>query len=139
MKLAGTDDEMLTSNHINNDNQLHPKFVRGDDNGRMISDRDRITVSLPFEYMTEMNIVTISQVSARRAEVLAPLKEFLTECFSDYNNYIFQQMLWYDPKNWLPQSDNGRVNIVSFCDYFETPLLAQGMQRSQVIKKMETF
>ena len=48
-------------------------------------------------------------------------------------------MRWYDPKNWLPQSDYGIVNIESFCDYFETPLLAQGLQRSQVIKEWKLF
>lgn len=110
-----TDDELLDSHlsrfQIAYDeegiSQLSAAFVKHDHMLRAPQNCEYKTVE--FENFTELNNQSVIRASTLKKELSRDLITYLTNRFSSFDEPIFKNMAWFDPKNWTDESTYGEV------------------------------
>ena len=94
IKVAGTDEELLTSHlatfRVTDDLTVQRLFVATDDQRRDNSDQQQIDIYDDGER---------SQASVEKCQALENVKSLLQSRFADFDEPIIENMKWYDPKS----------------------------------------
>ena len=106
------DDEFLTS-HLASFKGIEEKkifcatFIKADDMHKKNLHKERVSI--------EPNVVYSDNL-------LLKLKQILSERFDDQKGLAYQNMKWYDPKNWSNNRTYGIYQILNLYTHFKIPL-----------------
>ena len=98
---ASIDDDLLVSYLASfrpMDGELNLSFLKADDRAR--SNSDHVHVSIAFENMTDLDETVIHETIAKKQNALKSLKVIFEERSSSFSDLIYQNMKWFDTKNW---------------------------------------
>ncbi len=100
IEVAGTDEELLTSNlaafRVTDDLTIQRSFVAADDRRRDNSNQQQIDVDINGMINDEGER---SQASVEKCQALKNVKSLLQTRFADFDEPVIENMKWYNPKN----------------------------------------
>ena len=96
---ASIDDDLLVSYLASfrpMDGELNSSFLKAGDKTRSNLNHERIA----FKNMTDLDETVIHETIAKKQNALKSLKVIFEERSSSFSDLIYQNMKWFDTKNW---------------------------------------
>lgn len=144
---TGIEDELLDSHlsrfqFVDEDGEksLSATFVRRNQMLRAAQNREYRTIEL--ENFTTLNDAAIEIASREKKKIASELIDYLENRFSSFDDPVFENMKWFDPKNWLEDSAYGNDQIEFLSDHFETILSKTAFLKASALiewKKFKSF
>ena len=136
---AGGDEELLTSHLASfkvESEKIMSTFIKADDTRKQNMDKARTTLELDSMKYSENHR---THASDKKLRALTSLKKVLQERFGDLDQPIFENMKWYDPKNWENEKTYGQDQISALGKYFKDPLTAADYDETSVMREWKMF
>lgn len=125
---SGTDDELLDSHlsrfqYFTDEDgvtKLASSFAK---TNHMLRDpQNREYISVDFENFTKVNDDSTKRASNVKKQLAVKLIAFLKHRFTSFNDPVFKNMQWFDPKNWSDDSNYGKEQVQDFANHFSEVL-----------------
>ena len=102
------------------DGESNSSFLKANDRVRSNSDREH--VSIAFENMTDLDETVVHETIAKKPDALRSLKVIFEKRFSIFSDPVYQNMKWFDPKNWEDDVAYGSNQIEKLASHFKDSL-----------------
>ena len=139
-EVAGTDDEMLTSHlsqfKVREDQTIECSFIVSDDKHKHNIDKARIEVKISEMIYSEKYRM---DASTKKKAVLKELKDLLQERFSDLSSPVFENIKWYNPKQWSNNRTYGIDQLTVLVEHFKEPLSHTKFDAESLFREWKLF
>ena len=137
---AGNDDEFLDSHmakyrYEEKDGEIcqGANYIKHNHMLRKPANREYTTIHL--EGFTNIGERTRQRASNKKKEVWEALIQMLKARFISFEDPIFDEMKWIEPKHWEKTAENEINSITTVADRFEIPLSLTNFDKESVVKE----
>ena len=100
--------------------QLAASFLRADDTRKEKEMREKIEILL--DDISDLKSSSVESAMNTKIELCESLKVLIESRFESFQNPIFNDMMWFDPKNWSKDKSYGNDQIKRMSEAFKVPL-----------------